>query len=540
MKLGIQCFGLQNMPPPAPRDFFAKLYPMGYRLVEPFLNFGEPSPLDLWSICPAGDAPAFLTDLHELGFETVSAHILGDPAPALEQMISLAEQFGIRQYVVGMPQELTEESCRSAAESYRVCAETLSRHGIALLVHNGGAEPTAATIDGKTAYEFLLDIAGPLVGAQPDLGWLAAGGADPVQWVKNNRERIWSLHYKDRAGGQERPIGKGELNLYACWQIGRAENIPHIMDMDACTLADIEDSARLLLGFENRRDWTDSILCTMDVDSGKITELRRFEGIIEAPNWSADGKSLYYNADGLIYRYDLETDTVTRVDTGFCTNCNNDHVLSPDGKELAVSHMSVEKGFSSRIYRVDLSGEREPVLVTPDSPSFLHGWSQDGELTYCAFRGAEQSVDVYTIPAGGGEERRLTDGVGYNDGPEYAPDGKHIWFNSTRNGLMQIYRMERDGKNLTQMTDTPHNEWFPHVSPDGKRVAYLTFQKGDLDPHQHVANLPVSLSVMDSDGTHSRKLAELFGGQGTINVNSWAPDSRRLAFVKYEPKAASD
>lgn len=539
MKLGIQCFGLQNMPLPTPRDFFEGLYRMGCRLVEPFICFEEELPADipagLWSIWLGAEAPERLSMLQELGFETPSAHVLGDPSSVLKKMIGLAKRFGIRQYVVGMPQELTEESCRATGESYRACAEQLAAHGISLLVHNGGAEPTAVKLQGKTAYEFLLDEAGELVGAQPDLGWLAAGGADPVRWMKDNRDRVWSLHYKDRAGEEERPIGKGELDLYACYQLARIDNILHIMDMDSCTWEDLESAVKLFLDFESRRDWTSSVLCILDTDSGEVTELKRFDGVVEAPNWSPDGRYLYYNAEGLIYRYDLENGAVAKVDTGFCVNCNNDHLISPDGRELAVSHMTFEDGYTSRIYRVDLSGEREPVLVTPNTPSYLHGWSPDGELAYCAFRGASQ-VDVYCVSAKGGEERRLTDGKGYNDGPEYSPDGRHIWFNSTRDGLMQVYRMDRDGKNLRKITHTDHNEWFPHVSPDGKRVLTLTFQKGDLDPEQHVANLPVSLNVMGYDGENSRKLLDLFGGQGTVNVNSWAPDSRRAAFVKYEPK----
>lgn len=538
MKLGIQCFGLQDMPKAEPEKFFARLYDWGIRLVEPFISFGEePSP-DVWSIWRKEDAPALLEMLHRLGFETPSVHIFGDPFAALGHTRLLTTRFGVRQYVVGMPQELSVESCREAARKYRSWAEALPPGFAQLLVHNGGAGPTAVTLEGKTAYEFLLDEAGELVGAQPDLGWLAAGGADPLQWVRRNRHRVKSLHYKDRAGQEERPIGKGGLDLFSCWQIGRVEGLPHIMDMDTCTLEDIEDGARLFRDLENRRDWTDSVLCVLDTETGELTELRRFEETIEAPNWSPDGRYLCYNSQGLIWRYDLERDTVERVDTGFCVHCNNDHVLSPDGRELAVSHMSFEEGFASRIYRIDLTGEKEPVLVTPQSPSYLHGWSKNGELAYCAFRGegASPQVDVYAIPAGGGQERRLTDGVGYNDGPEYGPDGAHIWFNSTREGPMQIYRMDRDGGNLTRISQTEDNEWFPHVSPDGKRVAYLTFRKGDLDPHQHAANLPVSLSVMDPDGRKPTRLLEFFGGQGSINVNSWAPDSRRLALVKYVPR----
>ena len=174
--------------------------------------------------------------------------------------------------------------------------------------------------------------------------------------------------------------------------------------------------------------------------------------------------------------------------------------------------------------------------MTPNAPSYLHGWSPDGaELAYCAFRehGGRREVDIYAIPAAGGEEVRLTDG-GFNDGPEYSPDGRHIWFNSTRSGLMQIWRMNRDGSEPTRMTFTERNNWFGHVSPDGRRVAYLSYGRDDLEPAEHLPNMPVELWIMNADGSQPRRLASFFGGQGSVNVNSWAADSRHLAFVSYE------
>jgi len=276
-----------------------------------------------------------------------------------------------------------------------------------------------------------------------------------------------------------------------------------------------------------------SILETLDVDTGKRTVLREFDDTIEAPNWTHDGKSLIYNRNGRLYNYDLAAGTSAEIYTGAITECNNDHVLSPDGKSVGISHATIEDGLS-RIYIAPLSGG-EPVLVTPIAPSYLHGWSPDGKtFAYCAERNGQ--YDIYTIPVWGGLEKQLTDNPGLDDGPEYTPDGKHIWFNSTRSGLMQLWRMEADGSNQTQMTFDESNSWFGHVSPDGKRVAYITYRKGDVEPDKHPPNKNVQLRLMPASGGDFKVIAELFGGQGTMNVNSWSPDSKTIAFVSYRLK----
>lgn len=212
-------------------------------------------------------------------------------------------------------------------------------------------------------------------------------------------------------------------------------------------------------------------------------------------------------------------------------------MLSPDNRQLAVSHHTYEDA-QSRIYILPLSGG-EPVLVTPNAPSYLHGWSPDGKrLAYCAERNGQ--YDIYTIAvdgaANGGAEIQLTDTPGLDDGPEYSPDGRHIWFNSVRSGLMQIWRMDADGKYPVQMVKEEANCWFPHVSPDGQRVVYLAYAKGDVDPGDHPANKQVELRLVPAAGGESRTIARLFGGQGSINVNSWSPDNRTIAFVSYRLK----
>jgi Tol biopolymer transport system component len=279
-----------------------------------------------------------------------------------------------------------------------------------------------------------------------------------------------------------------------------------------------------------------SILETMDVETGKRRVLREFDDTVEAPNWTGDGRYLIFNRRGRIYRYELLTGAITGIYTGAITQCNNDHVLSPDGGSIAVSNATFEDGLS-RIYLVPLAGG-EPSLITPIAPSYLHGWSPDGRtLAYCGERNGR--YDIYTIPVWGGREKRLTDSPGLDDGPEYSPDGRYIWFNSTRSGLMQLWRMEADGSNPTRMTFDESNNWFGHVSPDGEQVVFISYRKGDVEPDKHPPNKNVQLRLMGAGGGESRVIAELFGGQGTINVNSWAPDSRQIAFVSYRPRQAA-
>lgn len=276
-----------------------------------------------------------------------------------------------------------------------------------------------------------------------------------------------------------------------------------------------------------------SILETLDIATGERLAVKEFPYLIEAPNWTPDGQWLVYNSKGKLYKISPDqSGEPIEIHTAFATRCNNDHVISADGKQIAISHGTKEDG-QSRIYTLPFEGGT-PSLITPMAPSYLHGWSPDMKyLAYCANR--KGNYDIYVIPAEGGEEIRLTNAEGLDDGPEYSPSGQYIWFNSVRTGLMQVWRMQADGSEQTQMTfDETRNSWFPHISPDGKHIVYIAYKKGDVEPGDHPANKNVELLLIPAEGGEPKVLTSLFGGQGTINVNSWAPDSRRFAFVSYQ------
>ena len=280
-----------------------------------------------------------------------------------------------------------------------------------------------------------------------------------------------------------------------------------------------------------------STLETVDIDTGARTVLKEFDFVVEAPNWTRDGRRLIYNSRGCMYEYELSTGKIAKIDTGFAVDCNNDHVLSPDNTRLAISHFANEDA-TSRIYLLPLTGGT-PVRVTEKGPSYLHGWSPDGRrLAYCAERDGQ--YDVYTISVDGGPETRLTHTPGLDDGPEYSPDGEHIWFNSMRSGLMQIWRMGVDGQHQTHVVKEEANCWFPHPSPDGQWVTYVAYGKDDVAPGDHPPNKNVELRLVPASGGVSRTIAKLFGGQGTMNVNSWSPDSRSVAFVSYRLASHGD
>jgi Tol biopolymer transport system component len=276
------------------------------------------------------------------------------------------------------------------------------------------------------------------------------------------------------------------------------------------------------------RDYIGSDLEIMDVTSGQRSIIYTASDSFQAPNWTKDGRALIFNRNGRLYRFDLKAKQPAAIETGFATNNNNDHVLSFDGRMIAISNHSKDDGNASIVYTLPVKGG-VPRRITAKGPSYLHGWSPDGKsLVFTG--GRDNEFDIYKIPSTGGEEINLTKSPGLDDGPEFTPDGKYIYFNSTRSGTMQIWRMKPDGTNQEQVTNDEYNNWFPHISPDGKWIVFLSFLK-DVNPNDHPFYKHVYIRLMPFNDVKPRVIAYVYGGQGTINVPSWSPDSKRIAFV---------
>jgi Tol biopolymer transport system component len=260
--------------------------------------------------------------------------------------------------------------------------------------------------------------------------------------------------------------------------------------------------------------------------------------LLEAPNWTLDGAALILNGDGKLWTLELETRALQQIPLTGIPDLNNDHVLAPDGD---VIFLSANDG---HIYRAALTGGAAERITKEDgSFHFLHGVSPDGQELACV--GIEagdftQPGRLRTIRSDGGASVSL-DVDGHSDGPEYSPDGEWLYFNTEafteQPGHAQLARVHVPGEG-TSNNGTPerllHSEtvdWFPHLSPDGRLASYIRFPHGTVG---HPADLPVDV-VLASTENWATPLHTwpLLGGQGTLNVNSWSPDSSRFAYVGY-------
>ncbi len=280
-----------------------------------------------------------------------------------------------------------------------------------------------------------------------------------------------------------------------------------------------------------KQGFLNSRLEIMNVFDGMRKVIYESSKRFEAPNWMPDGKKLLYNEEGSLFTIPIEGGKPEKLNTGFADRNNNDHGISFDGKLLAISHQGLPGG-GSTVYVLPLEGGT-PELVTEETPSYWHGWAPNNhEVVYVGNRKGEL-YDIYKKSIKGGKEIKLTENDGYHvDGPEYSPDGRFIYYNGSPTGTMQIWRMKPDGSGKEQLTFDEYNNWFPHISPDGKWIAYLSYPS-DIDPTSHPAYKRVTLKLMPVAGGAPRVIAYLYGGQGTINVPSWSPDSKQIAFVSY-------
>ncbi|MFK7813876.1 MAG: TolB family protein [Maribacter sp.] len=463
---------------------------------------------------------------------------------------------------IGFPEIAGNSTYNSENQTY-----TLSGAGTNMWFGNDEFQYLWTTLQGDFILRTTVEFVGEGTDPHRKVGWIVKNSLDANSKHVNattHGDGLTSLQYRKTIGGETQEITSTALTPTII-QLERRGNT-YIMstakfgeEFTSIELSDMEMDKEVYVGiymcshnpeviesanysnvriikpvgedYTPYRDYLASNLELMDVETGHREIIHRSAHSIQAPNWTVDGKKLIYNSKGHLFNYELENGTISPLNTGFAVRNNNDHVLTFDGSILGISHHNQDDDGTSALYYLPVTGDSIPKMVTKPGlgASYFHGWSPDNQKMI--FTGNRNKVyNIHTVDISTGKEQQLTDLPTLDDGPEYSADGKHIFFNSVRTGTMQLWRMNENGKKQTQLTFDDYNDWFPHVSPDQKWIAFISFPK-DIDPSSHPFYKRCMLRIMPYEGGTPKVIAHIYGGQGTINVPSWSPDSKKIAFV---------
>ncbi len=389
--------------------------------------------------------------------------------------------------------------------------QDIGTYGLLIANDKEGASPIAAiqVQNGKVAYA-------------PAMQNLGNGMDVKTRYLRLERkEKVLTAYYAEN-NGSFKPIARQQISATDTIYGG----------IFAKATSQSLHFSNLRLSLMNNKDT--SIISRLEIyelPTGKRSIVLEKSTHFEAPNWHSDSNYFIVNSHGLLYSVPTNGSDWKPINTGQLKNCNNDHGITPDGKTLIISN---NDSLGSRIYTLPIEGSDTATLVTPNAPSYWHGIHPNGErIAYVAKRN-RRYLNIFTSKLDGSDEKRISFTVGLDDGPDYASDSISIYFNSTKSGDMKIWRMDTNGKNKRQLTFDSYQDWFPHPSPDGTKLVFLSYLP-NVPPLSHPAAQKVMLRMLDltEENPTPTILTHLFGGQGTINVPSWSPDSQRFAFVSY-------
>lgn len=288
-----------------------------------------------------------------------------------------------------------------------------------------------------------------------------------------------------------------------------------------------------------------------DIPKKATTTLFTIEGQWHCPNWTPDGKYFVSDMGGTLYRIPASGANKGKPKKIYASQrmtLTNDHALSWDGKQIAITGVTPQPGVKIQT----LANIHNPMLIMNIDGSaaheihrlgWLHGWSPDGKhLVYVQFR--VDNTDIFRIKVDGSGELRMTTNKADDDGPEYFPNGKWVYFCSKRSGKWDAWRMPADGagpgdklaEKITHSKDT--QDWFPHISRDGKWLYTISYPMDQPD-HSYIGD-GMKIKLLRLENGVGAKDAELttvstfFGGQGSANTSGWSSDSKKFVWTEYE------
>jgi sugar phosphate isomerase/epimerase len=217
MRIGINLFTLRDIDEPLP-DVLECVAEAGYDGIE-FLHR-----------LPDANETEIIRTLDRTGLAVPGAHLgpfteLSELPEELEQTIDLYDAVGCEALAVSIGEEQLDSrrSVRKTVTRLEALADRAAERDIEFLYHNHHWE--FRPLAGTTPFDILLDSLDERVGVELDVGWVAAGGDDPVERIHSLGDRLSILHVKDVAQKASVEVGTGDVDLAACIDAARAEGV---------------------------------------------------------------------------------------------------------------------------------------------------------------------------------------------------------------------------------------------------------------------------------------------------------------------------
>jgi len=262
-----------------------------------------------------------------------------------------------------------------------------------------------------------------------------------------------------------------------------------------------------------------------DEPSVGIIKLVRIQGLF--PNWSSDGKRIFFISGSGILVADLDKSSLTEL--GFRKARYGDPFLggfslSPDDKRTVM----VIEGQGARdirdIYVLHLDTWAIQRLTKNSGNNNFPVWSPDGKtIGFTSDRDGYSRI--YTMDSAAESISMLTRDASDNMKPAFSSDGAKLAFVSFRNGNAEIYVMNRDGSDQRNLTRHPGMDIDPKWSPDSKRIVFSSDRSGNFE-----------IYVMDDDGSNQKRLTRT--EEEDAMQPAWSPSGHAIAFSSVDLSSA--
>ena len=327
---------------------------------------------------------------------------------------------------------LTETPAEVAISAWCFDVRSPSNEPVVGKIYRGA--PTDAQVR-KFAHQFADEIISKLSGG------LASIASTQIAFIRGGGgvKEVWAMDYD--GANQHKLTSLGTVSLTPHWS---------------------PDASRIAFTcFEPVSHVVSAQICMYSLDLGKPVSFARFRGTNNSPSWSPDGSQVMFSSsmqggDSALYVTDASGNRPKRL-TFNSRGADTSPAWNPKTGQL-VAFVS-DRGGTPQLYLMNADGTNTQKLDLPDMGYVIDpAWSPNGQLLAFSWRRPSGNYDIYIMDVASRQIRELTRDQGRNERPCWAPDGRHLVFESTRTGTRQIWTMLADGTQPHQLTNSGHNE----------------------------------------------------------------------------------